>query len=51
MDLIIEFDEHDPPCGRIRGEDGSRTAFVGWLGLLRALTDLLEATDPTVPGS
>lgn len=40
--LMIEAGE-EPPCGDIVVEGGSPVSFVGWLGLLRCLSDLLES--------
>ena len=59
VDLYIAFDAHSPPSGRVvaelvpptanehrggeRGEVG--VPFSGWLGLLKVLSDVLEAAD------
>jgi hypothetical protein len=32
-----------PPCGEIVPEAGETVSFVGWLGLLRCLSDLVES--------
>jgi hypothetical protein len=51
MDLLVCFDDPDPPQGHVRTIDpvGPRAAFVGWLGLLAALEDALRS-DPAGPG-
>jgi hypothetical protein len=39
----LVMDELDPPSGRVRAaQDCGEREFVGWLGLLRALSELLE---------
>jgi len=52
MKIEITVDSLDPPLGRItcRADDGptpgqqeERVEFVGWLGLLRVLDDLIGA--------
>ncbi len=42
-DMRIELNvvSKEPPCGTVRGM-GAEVAFVGWLGLLRVLSELLE---------
>jgi hypothetical protein len=48
MQVIIEVAESDPPVGTVMlwppSPDGTRPSepFVGWLGLLRALSELLR---------
>jgi hypothetical protein len=32
-----------PPCGAVVSEGGESVSFVGWLGLLRCLSDLVES--------
>ena len=41
MVITISIDEPEPPAGRARIDDGSELAFSGWLGLLKALSELL----------
>ena len=51
MEIRIRLDQSDPPAGRLRlvaesaaGPDpreGEGTGFVGWLGLLRALDQVI----------
>jgi hypothetical protein len=47
MQLIIDMAESDPPAGTVSigpptpAGFGQPTPFVGWLGLLRVLGDLL----------
>lgn len=56
--LWVTFEAGTPPCGHVAlvdassaGEDGVAweseppISFVGWLGLLRVLSDLLEGTE------
>jgi len=38
----------DPLAGRVVGEDGRRHDFVGWIGLARALEEVLD-DEPHVP--
>jgi hypothetical protein len=55
MKIVIQFDRREPPSGTIAppsapGEDPSATApvkFVGWLGLMRAMYEVLGFTPPT----
>lgn len=39
--ITIRFDATDPPAGRISLAGGPEVGFVGWLGLLRVLSELL----------
>jgi hypothetical protein len=39
--IRIRFDAHDPPTGEAAVEGQTAVAFVGWLGLLRVLSELL----------
>jgi hypothetical protein len=41
MVIRIRFDAHDPPTGEAVVEGQKPVAFVGWLGLLRVLSELL----------
>ena len=52
MDLLVCFDDPDPPQGHLRQVDpvGPRAAFVGWLGLLAALEDALRADSESSAG-
>jgi hypothetical protein len=43
MENTIRLDGIDPPIGRVSLAGGVEVVFVGWLGLLRALSELLEA--------
>ena len=43
MEITIRLDGIDPPMGRVSLAGGVEVAFVGWLGLLRVLSELLEA--------
>lgn len=40
--LRIEAGE-GPPCGDVGAQGAATVTFVGWLGLLRCLSDLLES--------
>jgi hypothetical protein len=39
--IEIDLDASDPPEGRLRLPHGPEQAFVGWLGLMKALSDVL----------
>jgi hypothetical protein len=39
--ITVTLEQTDPPSGSAGLEGGERVAFVGWLGLLRALSELL----------
>jgi hypothetical protein len=41
--ITIRLDELDPPVGRVSVVGGREVDFVGWLGLIRALSELFEA--------
>jgi hypothetical protein len=52
MEVLISLDQVDPPQGRLRRgsrQDETQTSeeqaipFGGWLGLMRALSELLES--------
>ena len=43
VEITIRLDGIDPPVGRVSLAGGEEVVFVGWLGLLRALSDLLES--------
>jgi hypothetical protein len=40
--LSIDIVE-EPPCGEILFQEGTAVSFVGWLELLRCLSDLVES--------
>jgi len=45
VEVALRFETTDPPTGEARvGDDGR--AFVGWLELLRVLSELLEPERP-----
>ena len=56
MDVLIRLEREEPPAGtvlRLRDEEqpasetGEAQPFVGWLGLLRALSEVMrEAGEP-----
>jgi len=41
--ITIRLDATDPPAGRVSLAGGREVVFVGWLGLLRVLSELLES--------
>lgn len=41
--ITIRLNATDPPAGRVKVTGGRPIAFVGWLGLLRALSELLAS--------
>jgi hypothetical protein len=45
VEICIVFDALDPPVGRVRLPDGREVEFVGWLGLLEVLSQLVERAD------
>lgn len=57
MDVVIRFERIEPPAGTVlRQNDATATStdplpFVGWLGLLRVLAEVVRAaTAPAVAG-
>jgi hypothetical protein len=57
MDIRISLDRTEPPAGRLRQishpeEDDQREArFTGWLGLLRALYEVVGPPEQRPPGA
>lgn len=55
MDIRMTLDQVEPPAGTVRrvadpgdlvrAGEGEEIAFTGWLGMLRALSELIEAAD------
>jgi len=43
--ITIRLDSIDPPAGRVSRGHEPALAFAGWLGLLRALSELLASTN------
>ena len=43
--ITIQLDAIDPPAGRVSLAGKPEVAFVGWLGLLRVLSELLASSD------
>ena len=41
MQMHIDLKELDPPTGTIRFEGHKDAAFVGWLGLIHSLEELI----------
>jgi hypothetical protein len=60
VEIVIWLDTVEPPAGRVRlraGPDGSErgveaagVGFVGWLGLLRALYEVIGSRGEGPPG-
>lgn len=52
MDLRVRVVETDPVIGEVRRIDDGGTPFdfVGWVGLLQALTDAMAGNGETLPG-
>ena len=50
VEITIRLDAIDPPMGRVSLAGGVEVAFVGWLGLLRVLSELLEAESGSLLG-
>ena len=50
VEITIRLDGIDPPIGRVSLAGGVEVEFVGWLGLLRVLSELLEAEGGELPG-
>ena len=56
MEIRIVIHSLDPPTGVLRpespGPDGSpvEIPFIGWLGLLTALSEILRSVDPESTG-
>jgi hypothetical protein len=58
MEIRIHLDQSDPPVGRLRpvaesaagpdAQDGEGIGFVGWLGLLRALDQVIGSPEGRV---
>jgi hypothetical protein len=59
MEIRICLDQSDPPVGRLRlvsepesaagAQDGEGIGFVGWLGLLRALDQVIGSPEGRGP--
>ena len=44
MEVTLNIDVvEEPPCGEILLQGGTPVSFVGWLGLLRCLSELVES--------
>lgn len=41
----------EPPCGKILSQGRAPVSFVGWLGLLRCLSDLVESARGEIAAS
>ena len=41
--ITIRLDAIDPPAGRVSRAGEPAVAFVGWLGLLRVLSEMLTS--------
>jgi hypothetical protein len=42
VEIRIVLDALDPPVGRVLLPDAREVGFVGWLGLLQVLSELVE---------
>ncbi|HET7305029.1 MAG TPA: hypothetical protein VFJ12_10840 [Segeticoccus sp.] len=58
MRIVIVVEERDPPAGHVvleelaaRGGGTQEVPFVGWLGLLAALAEIVEPQDGPNPGT
>jgi len=52
VELMLRIDDsHEPPSGQIGRRGEKPVSFVGWLGLLRCLSDLLESAHGEVAAS
>jgi len=52
MEFTLRIDDGErPPCGQIVPRAGTPVNFVGWLGLLRGLSDLVDSADRKVAAS
>jgi hypothetical protein len=49
MDISISFEPGVPISGTLRTGSGGPIEFVGWLALLRLLSDLSDQTEVRVP--
>lgn len=45
MVVQVVLQSFDPPVGSVRNAAGAELRFVGWLGLMRAMSDLTPAAD------
>lgn len=45
MRITISLDGTDPPSGGAASDDGAPVLFTGWLGLLKALSELLSPAE------
>ncbi len=45
--IQIRLETQQPPTGTVMaGDDGEPVSFVGWLGLLRVLSELFDTVQP-----
>ena len=44
--ITITVETVDPPSGTVSRQDDPASAFVGWLGLLQVLSQLMEQEPP-----
>jgi hypothetical protein len=52
MEFTLRIDDGErPPCGQIIPGAGKPVNFVGWLGLLRCLSDFVDSADRKVAAS
>jgi hypothetical protein len=41
VQIMLSLERTDPPSGRVEAEGEDAVEFTGWLGLLKALSDLV----------
>ena len=52
VEIILRIDVSTlPPCGELVAEWGETVSFVGWLGLLRCLSDFAESAGAEIATS
>jgi hypothetical protein len=49
MEIRISLDRLEPPAGRLWRVEGEKVPFSGWLGLLRALYQVVGPPDGRPP--
>jgi hypothetical protein len=49
MEIQIVMEARDPPSGLVAPARGEPVRFVGWLGLLKVLSDAIEVPDGERP--
>ena len=41
MQMLIDFKQLDPPTGTVQTKDRQAQSFVGWMGLIHTLEELV----------